>query len=567
MGFKNSGQALLESLDPKPNLSSAIGGLNTHMPFEYDIFISYGHLDDEDPGGEEKGWVDLLVERLPRVIAGYLGDKPRVWRDERSLRGNEKVHGAIHEGVTNSLLLVPIVSPRYVRSDWCRVELETFCNAALPPGADPQSFNTRIFKVIKSPLRYPHLISKEPEALRDMKAYRFFEMDEDSPDEFSPDVQPGKDPRYWVMLRRLAQDISDKLVALKQEAELSQLAAAEKETNNAALTVPEPPVVAYHSITPDPIPVNSSNGGGAAKLVYLAETTSDLTKERELVRDELRQRGHNVLPEQKLPLDEVKQTEAAVRADLERCALSVHLVGMRYGSSPEDDARSVVRIQEQMAAEHGAANPAFLRLLWMPQGLTAKEIGDERQRTYVSELQNRITAGAELLQTSVEDLKTRIVEKLNPPAKAIPRSARRVKLKQIYLICESTDRSFVRPIKDYLFKQNLEVITWTEGTGTETRMDYHRRNLRECDAALVYFGNGDEPWVRKNLEDLVDKAFGYGREDEWTASGVYVGAPLSDQKEDFDTHMVPYVIRNFKSFDPGDLRDFVTAVQAAEGGH
>lgn len=105
------------------------------MPFTYDIFISYGHLDDEDPAGDEKGWVDLLVERLPGLVNNNLGYKPKIWRDERSLRGNEKVHGAIREGVINSLLLVPVVSPRYVSSDWCRTELETFCNAPLPPPA------------------------------------------------------------------------------------------------------------------------------------------------------------------------------------------------------------------------------------------------------------------------------------------------------------------------------------------------------------------------------------------------------------------------------------------------
>ena len=303
------------------------------------------------------------------------------------------------------------------------------------------------------------------------------------------------------------------------------------------------------------------------KLVYLAETTSDLANERELVRDELRQRGYGVLPEQKLPLEEVKQTENTVRAALARCALSVHLVGTRYGSTPEDDARSVVRIQEQLAAERGAANPAFLRLLWMPQGLMtpAMEINDERQKTFVSELQNRITAGAELLQTTIEDLKTRIVEKLNPPAKPIARDGH-AKLKQVYLICENRDRSLVRPIKEYLFKQNMEVITWLDEGGTDTLMDYHRKNLKECDAALVYFGSGDEPWVRKNLEDL-EKAYGYGRENDWLANAVYVGAPESEQKEDFLTHLVPYVIRNFSSFDPNDLRDFVSAVQAAEGGH
>jgi hypothetical protein len=89
--------------------------------------------------------------------------------------------------------------------------------------------------------------------------------------------------------------------------------------------------------------------------------------------------------------------------------------------------------------------------------------------------------------------------------------------------------------------------------------------LRECDAALIYFGSGDEPWVRKNLEDL-EKAYGYGREDDWSASAVYVGAPESEQKDDFLTHMVPITIRNFSGFNPDDLRDFVSAVRAAEGG-
>ena len=96
-------------------------------------------------------------------------------------------------------------------------------------------------------------------------------------------------------------------------------------------------------------------------------------------------------------------------------------------------------------------------------------------------------------------------------------------------------------------------------------MDYHRKNLKECDAALVYFGAGDEPWVRKNLDDL-EKAYGYGRESDWLANAVYVGAPQSEQKEDFLTHRVSYVIRNFSSFDPNDLQEFVSAVQAAEGG-
>jgi hypothetical protein len=56
----------------------------------------------------------------------------------------------------------------------------------------------------------------------------------------------------------------------------------------------------------------------------------------------------------------------------------------------------------------------------MPQGLMtpALEVTDERQKTFITNLQQRIGCGAELLQTSVEDLKTRIIEKLNPQVKA-----------------------------------------------------------------------------------------------------------------------------------------------------
>jgi hypothetical protein len=250
---------------------------------------------------------------------------------------------------------------------------------------------------------------------------------------------------------------------------------------------------------------------------------------------------------------------------LARCVLSVHLIGKRYGSTPEDDPRSLLCIQEDLAAQHCASNSSFSRLLWMPPGLMTPslEVTDERQKQFITGAQNRLGCGAELLQTSIEDLKTRIVEKLSPPAPKATTPASRSKLKQVYLICENRDRGLVRPIKEYLFKQNIEVITWLDGEG-RALMDYHHKNLRECDAALVYFGNGDEPWVRKNLEDL-EKAYGYGRENDWSASAVYVGAPQNDQKEDFLTHLVPYVIRNFQSFDPNDLRDFVTAVQASEG--
>jgi hypothetical protein len=93
------------------------------MPFTYDIFISYAHLDDLSPFGNEKGWIDLFHERLSVLVSQALGYELRIWRDGHNLQGNDVLQGAIAEGITQSLLLVPIISPRYVQSDWCNREM------------------------------------------------------------------------------------------------------------------------------------------------------------------------------------------------------------------------------------------------------------------------------------------------------------------------------------------------------------------------------------------------------------------------------------------------------------
>ena len=538
------------------------------MEYEYDLFISYAHIDDLSPFGEEKGWIDLLHERLSVLLAQALGYEPRIWRDGHRLQGNDELSGAIGAGVTRSLLLVPIISPRYVQSDWCNREMEAFHAAQVSaPAPGSPVFRSRVFKVVKTPLP-EHLRECEPAHIRNLIGYQFYGEDESSGvlTEFSP---APTDKQYWRALGRLVSDIKQTLIELKHTPP------AHPSPTAGALAAPTPtPAQTVRTTPAESLSTAPLNSAAPSKFVYLAETTGDLAREREEVRDELRQRGYGVLPEQRLPLDERRQIEEVVRADLARCGLSIHMVGPRYGSTPEDDPASVVQIQERLAAERGAADASFQRLLWTPPGLgtPALEVTDARQKSFVETLQAGLTAGAELLQTTVEDLKTRAVEKLTAAAKAQAAAAtaaaagsRRTKLKQVYLICENRDREFIRPIKQYLFKERFEVITWLEGdAGAERLTEYHRKNLRECDAALIYFGSGDEPWVRKNLEDL-EKAYGYGREDDWTASAVFVGQPPNEQKEDFLTHMVPYVIHNLSGFNPEDLRDFVRAVREAEG--
>ena len=56
--------------------------------FEYDLFISYAHIDNQHYPDVPKGWIDYLHERLEVSLSKRLGRTPKIWPD-RKLRGNE----------------------------------------------------------------------------------------------------------------------------------------------------------------------------------------------------------------------------------------------------------------------------------------------------------------------------------------------------------------------------------------------------------------------------------------------------------------------------------------------
>src|SRR2546423_7742765 len=102
------------------------------MPFEHDIFVSYAHVDNK-PFDNPRGWVDSFSERLALRLAQLTGSEPDIWRDTR-LQGNEYFSGSIGDGISATLLLLSVISPRYVNSDWCRGELTEFSRRTLQTG-------------------------------------------------------------------------------------------------------------------------------------------------------------------------------------------------------------------------------------------------------------------------------------------------------------------------------------------------------------------------------------------------------------------------------------------------
>jgi hypothetical protein len=466
------------------------------MDFDFDVFVSYAHLDDAALG-QEKGWVARLHETLEWRLAQLLGKPARIWRDPK-LHGNDVFADMLVERVQHAAVLLSVVTPRYVRSEWATRELTAFCRAAQQQGGVEIHDKCRIFKVLKTPVP----LDQQAPPLPSLLGYEFFRVDPQSGSFREFDEQFG--PEYRQKFLQKLDDMAQALKNLLDDVGRAQAPAAAPDKQN---------------------------------TIYLAVTTADLLDERDTVRRELQQHGYNVLPARPLPLTGI-EVDKAVREDLARCSMSVHLVGKTYSLTPEGGVTSVVELQNEWAIER-AEQGEFTRLVWIPPGL---QVDDIRQQQVIDRLRAdpRAANASDLLETPLDDLRTVIHDALErsrttnqPPAGDRPGSASGVRL--VYLLYDERDVDAVSPWANFLFEQGFEVIR-PAFTGGETEVrEFHEENLRTADGVVIFFGAAGDLWLRRKLSEL-QKIAGYGRQKPAPAAGVCVLSPKTPEKERFLTH-------------------------------
>jgi hypothetical protein len=508
------------------------------MKFENDVFVSYAHIDDQPLVEGQKGWISSFHRVLEIRLGQLLGRHPRIWRDPK-LQGNDIFADRLVERLPRVAIIASIVSPRYLKSDWCLRELREFQKASESTGGMRIGNKVRVFKIVKTPVP----LEQQASEFQDVLGYEFYTVDPDSgrARELSQTGDPESQRLYWAKLDDLAHDMAELLEAI--------------DDTGAG-------------------PVSSAAAPPAERVtVYLAETTYDLREQRDAIRRELQGYDAEILPDRPLPLVG-PECVALVREQLSRSALSIHLIGKNYGIVPEGETRSTVVLQNDLAVERSVAG-GFGRLIWLPEGLESE---DDRQVRFVDSVQTdtRIQAGADILQTSLSDFKSAIHRRLRPPEPpkeepapaAAPRAAGAPAateapddgLRRIYLIFDQRDGDEPNVVVDYLFDQGFEVILPVfDGDEAQVRRD-HEENLSICDGVVLWYGAGNELWLRAKLREI-QKSAAFGRKKPITAKAVLVAPPDNANKGRFRTHEA-IVINQRGTFDPAAMQPFLSQLQA-----
>jgi hypothetical protein len=446
------------------------------------------------------------------------------------LPGNAYFADVLEERIKNTAVLISILSPGYLQSDWCLGELREFCRLADKTGGLLVGDRLRVFKVVKTHIER----AQHPPEFQKQLGYEFYEVDKmtQRPVAFGQDLGRNRDQRYWSKLDDLAWDVKSVLSIINPRAR---------------------------------IPAPGSVFSRAQGTVYLAQTTRDLSGERDQIKRELQNRGYDILPASELPFISPNYEEA-VRECVSRAKLSVHLIGGSYGIVPEGaGSRSIVRLQNEIAAERNR-DAAFSRLLWLPVGLTPQE---EVQAQFIEQLRTDPTTqqGAELLQTPLEELKNVIQLRLSNGHQPKDEPAGKTPAK-IYLIFDKRDLEGVVPLNDYLsvdkHYQVLLPLIDDEGVDDSAGFEIHKDNLAQCDAVLIYYGNANQVWLEYKRRDL-KKMVGLDRKSLLAAEAVYVASPRTAHKQLFNSPDT-LIIKNFEDFSPAVLDSFVARLQTAVKG-
>jgi hypothetical protein len=401
-----------------------------------DIFISYAHADNTE------GWIDQIHERLFNRLRQLDRSAPfTIWRD-RKLTGADVFTDEIYRQLESSGVLISILSPNGLDSNWCQQERERFERAARSTGGLRLGSKIRAIKITKTPSS-----GDRHQDIFDTLGYEFYRRDAQTGhfSEFHP-----TSPEFDRLIQEISQEVYDILQQLRMRALSRQ---------------------------PD-------------FTLYVAAVSSDLESWRMRLVDELAAWNCRVYPE--VPLAS-RLSKATIAESLDASSLSIHCVGPRRGITLEEETLPIDLLQ--LACARATEISRIVCQIGQPH--PALEEALTQATTHGSEDLIRPPTPDVLLQF-VEDR----VASLRRAGVTAPEA-----LPTVYVVCSLSEWDDALRLKSCLEadRRFAAVLPIREVDDKNVRRRDHRDTLKNCQAALVYWGEkSSESWFREEQREVIN---------------------------------------------------------------
>lgn len=424
--------------------------------YKHDIFVSYAQADNEPLLPGESGWVTNLISGLKILLGKKLGHQETfsLWMDYE-LRGNTVVTPQIYEQLTNSATFLIILSPAYLASQWCRLELNTFL-------AEQGKESGRLFII-------EHDKVERPPALTDLLGYKFWRLDNtEQPRTLGLPKPSAEEVEYYQRLDDLARQLTEKLVDLNAQIKSSTSSPIATTDSPKENTQELPPLTTDPSSTSAPI---------APVTVFLAEVTDDLEARRQEVKRGLEQQGIQILPNKVYSFANIQQ---AIDEDLQQCQLFIQLLSDKAGNN-------YPQFQYERAQ---TAQIAILQ--WREPNLAMTDITDSNHRALLE--------GSTVIASGLVEFQTYIINQLKKQQQPTIEPLEGDSL--VFINAAPEDMELAYQVRDILdahgigYSLPLDITVTTKATEMRSHLE---QNLLTCDAVLVLYDHTSIIWVNEQL--------------------------------------------------------------------
>ena len=481
--------------------------------FDFEIFVSYAHVDELTTGEEKFGWVTQFYDYLETMLWKRFGDKGaiKIWRDPE-LAKNQDFNQTIRNAINRSALFIALHSEGWNQSSYCQQELSWFCSKA-----QAEKFGLaigdrrRVFNLLLNNIPW----KVWPKPFVGAAGYTFHDSERDDDLGF-PCAISG--PIFQQQLRALVNDITTTLKLFRQL---------------------NPPT--HAEVLPDSSPQpETATPVGIPKTVFLATTSDNLRRTQERVANELQQKGIRVVSKIPPPF-EAKDHDDKVIAELRQADLAVHLLDAVSGF-PMVDVENVSYPQRQ--ALLGVKN-ARAPLIWLPKTADMPKVEEHDYAEFLSGLENEkreqdsykfireLQTPALITSTILDELKR------EPPGKT----------SAVLLDTHFKDQPFAHELYQALIALNIKSYINPEEDDPRQNMIVFEALLKKVNLLIVVFGRVNADWVQERIGAAFQIA--YAQKFPLKICGVYLApvTPAADrfQQASFPTSLPIYLFDNLSS--------------------
>ena len=267
-------------------------------------------------------------------------------------------------------------------------------------------------------------------------------------------------------------------------------------------------------------------------LIYLAEVSSDQIRNRDRLKRSLMLSGYKVLPVNSLIKYDNYENE--VKNNIEKCVLSIHMLGELYGETFPSSDYSFQELQNryfqdvwQTQKDNNKSIPLIKRIIWLPPQL---EPSEEKQIQYLKRINREInnSENTELIQSTLSDLKVLIDQKMKYIS-ITNTLAVTEEIKDVLVVYDN-DCNFSDKIKETFLNHNISVQFLNSpsilySNNLRKLMD----NVKKFHSYLVINTKSDSVWI-SSIINLLARSKGY----EGSVLGGHVGLFITNPKTGFD---------------------------------